>query len=121
MKFFKLSVALSVLTFLQISNAFALSPSRVLVVYNASFRQDSDGDGVQDSLEVANYYALKRGVPTSNVLGLACSTSYYYSSYSLLQSEIIQPIRVKLAALGLTNIDVILMCYGTPYLAPDFA
>ena len=60
------------------------TPSRVLVVYEANWPQDTDGDGVQDSLQAANYYVSKRGVPAANVLGVTCTndsgnnTSYYY-------------------------------------------
>src|SRR5579862_966251 len=54
----------------------ASSPTaaQVLVVYNTNWTGDADGDGVQDSLQVANYYVAKRGVPAGNVLGVACST-----------------------------------------------
>ena len=60
----------------------SIAPSRVLVVYNAN-AGDEDGDGVQDSLQVANYYAAKRGVPAANILSVNCtndggSNQYYY-------------------------------------------
>jgi len=51
--------------------------SKVLVVYNANWTGDGDGDGVQDSLQVANYYVAKRGVPAANLLGVNCSTTYF--------------------------------------------
>jgi hypothetical protein len=38
-------------------------PSNVLVIYNADWAGDQDGNGVQDSLEVAQYYAQVHGVP----------------------------------------------------------
>lgn len=96
-------------------------PERVLIVYNANWTGDEDGDGVQDSLEVANYYAQKRGVPASNLLGLPCAgyTSWAYGymqgQYSNFVNEVLLPIRVKLAALGTTNIDIILLSYRLPY------
>src|SRR5262245_2254129 len=97
----------------------SISPSRVLVVYNANWG-DEDADGVRDSLQVANYYASKRGVPPSNLLGLNITLNYGpirydQTEYPRFYSEMIQPIRDKLAALGPTNIDVILLCYGVPY------
>src|SRR5689334_19378331 len=94
--------------------------SQVLVVYNSNWTGDGDGDGVQDSLQVANYYVAKRSVPAANVLGLACSTgsSYYYTSYTSFYNEIVAPIKTKLAALGTTNISVILFCYGVPFTLP---
>jgi hypothetical protein len=96
---------------------FPLSPSRVLVVYNASYTGDDDGDGVQDSLEVANYYLAMRGVPSGNVLGLtvASGSTETEPSYASLQAEIIQPLQNKLTSIGSTSIDVILFCYGVPY------
>src|SRR5690349_18978668 len=96
------------------AKAAAPTPSRILVVYNANYAADADGDGVQDSLEVANYYVAKRGVPASNVLGLSCTNAqsgyYFIGEYPKFNSEVVQPIKAKLATLGPTNIDVILLC-----------
>ena len=60
----------------------------------------------------------KRGVPAGNVLGLNITLGqYYYSAdYAKFQSEVVQPIKTKLTALGATNIDTILLCYGMPTL-----
>jgi len=49
--------------------------SQVLVVYNSSYVTDSDSDGTQDSLEVANYYKNKRSIPSANILGIAAPTT----------------------------------------------
>ncbi len=95
------------------------SPQNILIVYNSNYTIDSDGDGVQDSLEVAQYYAAKRGVPLSNILGVPCSVTAVYTNYQSFHDEMIVPIRNKLAALGPTNIDVILLCYFTPYIVPN--
>jgi uncharacterized protein (TIGR03790 family) len=97
----------------------SIAPSRVLVVYNANLG-DEDGNGVPDSLQVANYYASKRGVPAANLLGLGITLNfgpirYDVTEYGRFYSEMIQPIRNKLQALGPTNIDVIVLCYGVPY------
>ena len=97
----------------------SIAPSRVLVVYNANWG-DGDSDGVGDSLQVANYYASKRGVPAANLLGLNINLNfgpirYDVTEYTRFYGEMIQPIRSKLAALGPANIDVILLCYGVPY------
>ena len=55
-------------------------PARVLVIYNTSW-PDGDGDGVPDSLEVAQYYAARRGVPAENLLGLPLTpASWAYGS-----------------------------------------
>ena len=102
--------------------SFAIpNPNSVLIVYNSNYAVDSDGDGVQDSLEVAQYYAAKRGVPLSNILGVPCSVTDTYTSYQPFHDEMVVPIRNKLAALGPTNIDVILLCYFTPYVVPDIS
>ena len=97
------------------------TPDRVLVVYNSNWIGDLDKDGVQDSLQVANYYAAKRGIPSANIIGVPCtndggSGSYYYytNEYGKFNTEVVQPIKTKLTALGSTNIDVIVLCYGVP-------
>ena len=90
------------------------TPDRVLIIYNANYTADADGDGVQDSLEVATYYAQKRGVPATNLLGIPLSTDFYYDTVSQFKTNMIQPIQTKLTQLGATNIDVLLLVYGTP-------
>jgi uncharacterized protein (TIGR03790 family) len=99
------------------------TPSRVLIVYNSNWTGDADNDGVQDSLQVATYYAQKRGVPASNILGVPCTNGgigsgyyyYYTGEWPQFYSEVIQPIQAKLTTLGPTNIDVLLMCTGVPH------
>jgi hypothetical protein len=46
----------------------ALTPSRVLVAYNANWTGDQDNNGVQDSKQAAEYYLLKRGIPAANCI-----------------------------------------------------
>jgi hypothetical protein len=77
-------------------------PERVLLLYNANWTADEDADGVQDSLQVAQYYAAKRGVPAQNLLGLACTTAYRYETtqYALFHQQVVAPITNRLAALG---------------------
>ncbi|MBA3707788.1 MAG: TIGR03790 family protein, partial [Planctomycetes bacterium] len=95
--------------------ASTADPARLLVVYNANWTGDEDGDGVQDSLEVAQYYMAKRGIPAANILGVATNDSGYdASTYAAMHSELITPLKNKLAALGTTNIDIILMSYRMP-------
>ena len=93
------------------------SASKVLIVYNSNYTIDSDGDGVQDSLEVANYYAAARGVASSHILGVKATVSETnsYANFSQLSTDILQPIQSKLNSLGPTNIDIIVLCYGLPY------
>jgi uncharacterized protein (TIGR03790 family) len=96
-----------------------LVPSRVLVIYNASWTGDDDRNGVQDSLQLAQYYAQKRGIPAANLLGLVLADpvrrAYDDSDSSVFLQEIVNPIKAKLQDLGPTNIDVLLLCYGIPY------
>jgi len=111
----KVTVGAFLAVLLGSSRAQALQPSSVLIVYNSNYTLDADGDGVQDSLEVANYYSAQRGVPSSNILGVACSRSDQVPTYTELQTNIIQPIQAKLKTLGPKAIDVLLMVYGMPW------
>src|SRR5205823_9461158 len=70
-------------------------PERVLVVYNTNWTGDTDGNGVQDSLQVAGYYMQQRGVPAANMLGVNCTNGgngllwyYYTGEWPLFYSEI---------------------------------
>lgn len=99
-------------------SAFASDPTRVLVVYNVNW-PDQNGNGVGDSLEVAQWYAQRRGVPQANLLGLACSTGTGRSysgqpGWERFWDEIRDPVMQKLQELGETQIDVLLFCYGMP-------
>lgn len=92
------------------------TPSKVLIVYNTNYAGDDDSDGVQDSLQVAQYYAQKRGVPSQNLLGISFPNPHGIDNFSILESVLLQPVKTKLSALGPTNIDVILMSHMTPLL-----
>ena len=114
----RLAVITIILSFLLVPWVMASeSASRVLIVYNANYSIDSDGDGVQDSLEVANYYAAVRGVASNHVLPVhtKVAESSSYTSFSELSTDILKPIQSKLNSLGPTNIDIIVLCYGLPY------
>jgi uncharacterized protein (TIGR03790 family) len=91
--------------------------NRVLVVYNASFTGDGDADGMQDSLQLAQYYANFRSIPASNLLGVASSGS---ASHHAFYNEMVLPIRAKLDELGPANIDVILLMYGLPFSVQEY-
>ncbi len=47
----------------------------VLVVYNTEYTDDDNSNGKQDSLEIAEYYQEKRGIPDGHVCGINTSTS----------------------------------------------
>jgi len=85
---------------------FALDPTRVLIVH---------ADNAADR-ELANYYALKRGVPADHILAVSIHVPRFYlcGDYSVFQNDLIKPIKLKLAQLGPTAIDVILLAGPIP-------
>ncbi len=96
-------------------------PARVLVVYNRSWA-DGDGNGQSDSKDLAYTYRYLRGIPYTNLLGLALTTTNRKTfkgsrtvAWDRFISELVVPLRTKLQALGKTNIDTILLCYGVPH------
>lgn len=95
------------------------TPAEVLVVYNSAWPTDSTGLGINDSQQVAEYYAARRGIPTANLLGVNCATSggnYYYftGQYPNFESEVLEPIQHAVTQPGAAY-RVILLCYGVPY------
>ena len=110
------------LLLISLQTAFAApDPTRVQVVYRVN-GPDNNNNGVSDSLELAQYYAQKRGVPQSNLLGLNTSTgtayaSNYYSAgqYTTFYNEMVAPIQSALNSRGPTNIDVILLAGELPW------
>ena len=81
---------------------------RVLVVYNQS---------VPESLEVANYYITKRGIPSANLCAVNSSEIRYIPDWNIFDSVIKNPIRNCLNALGRDKILYIVFTYHTPYKA----
>ncbi len=117
------TVALSaVLLAVPLSSAAAqvdpwVDPARVLVVFNSAW-PDGDADGTPDSLEVAQHYAARRGVPAENLLGLPltpASWAYDSSQWALFLTELRDPLQAWLDAHGTDSVDTLLFCYGVPY------
>lgn len=81
---------------------------RVLVVYNQS---------VSESLEVANYYIRKRGIPAGNLCAVNSTEIRYISDWNIFDSVIKAPIRNCLNAVGRDKILYIVFTYHTPYKA----
>jgi uncharacterized protein (TIGR03790 family) len=79
---------------------------RVLVVYNQS---------VPQSLEVANYYMARRGIPSSNKCAVNSAETYYISDWNAYNTSIKTPIRNCLNAVGRDKILYIVFSYQTPY------
>jgi uncharacterized protein (TIGR03790 family) len=92
-------------------------PARVLVVFNTTW-PDADGDGTPDSIELADYYALRRGVPAQNLLGLPLTPAghaYSGAQWPLFLSELRDPLLAWLDTHGTDSIDTLLFCHGVPY------
>jgi len=71
-----------------------VTPDGVLVVFNDNWNDD-DGNGKSDSRDVAEYYAMRRNVPTQNLLAVTCSTSEkvdYREFYTNILAKIITKI-----------------------------
>ena len=95
--------------------------SAPVIVKNRLRFKDLNRNGVVDSYELAQYYAQKRGVPAGNMVGITVTGQYaalyyYYTNdeYAKFITEFVTPIKTKLAALGPTNIDVILLAGAMP-------
>lgn len=78
---------------------------RVLVVYN---------ENVPQSLDVANYYMVKRGIPTSNRCAIS-STETTSIDLNAFNSLVKTPVRNCLNAVGKDKILYIVFVYQTPY------
>ncbi|HEX8922798.1 MAG TPA: TIGR03790 family protein, partial [Pyrinomonadaceae bacterium] len=79
---------------------------RVLVVYDQASPQ---------SLEVANYYIGKRGIPASNKCAVNSAQTTHIPDWNAYDSIIKTPIRNCLNALGRDQILYIVFSYQTPY------
>jgi uncharacterized protein (TIGR03790 family) len=79
---------------------------RVLVVYNES---------VPQSLEVANYYMAKRGIPASNRCAINSAQTTTIGDLNAFNSLVKTPIKNCLGAVGKDKILYIVFAYQTPY------
>src|SRR5262245_8139456 len=117
-RFWLSATALCLLISLAIQpDASAISSSRVLIVYPAN-GLDSNLDGTNDSKQLADYYAQKRGIPAANILGVTITVLrngfYYVGEYSTFYNDLVGPIKTRLAKLGPANIDVVLLVGAIP-------
>ncbi|HXI44355.1 MAG TPA: TIGR03790 family protein, partial [Bryobacteraceae bacterium] len=85
----------------------------VLVVYNSAN---------SDSIDVANYYVSKRGIPSANLCAITPASTTWLN-WSAFDSTVRTPVRQCLNTLGVQNILYIVFTYQTPYkvIAPDNA
>ena len=92
----------------------AATSSEVVVVYNSSYAVDSDSNGVQDSLQIANYYKAARSIPDINIIGIAATTTEVINR-STYNSEIKTPLQTALNLNGLaTTTKYIVLIKGMP-------
>ena len=92
-----------------------ITPSGILIVYRTN-GPDNNNNGISDSLELAQYYAQQRNVPSANLLGVTVSESSAYGQgqYSAFHSEMVTPILNAINTLGPINISVILLAGELP-------
>lgn len=82
----------------------------VLIVNDAS--DDSNGNGINDSEEVARHYAKLRGVPENQILRLPLSHNQHAIDY---RRDIQEPLQVFLLANGLAGkVTTLVPCFGVP-------
>lgn len=95
-----------------------VTPDDVLVLFNTSW-PDEDDNRRSDSQDVAEYYAARRGIPRSHLLGLAVSEREAKGShlaYREFFQRVLVPTRNRLAELAArgTDIHYLVTCYGVP-------
>lgn len=97
----------------------AATPDEVVVIYNNSYTNDSDSNGVQDSLQVANYYRDARLIPNQNVIGISATTTEAISR-SVYNTEIKTPIESALTSAGIaSSTKYIVLVKGVPLKIKD--
>ena len=95
-----------------------VTPREVLVLFNTRW-PDEDGNYRSDSQDVAEYYAIRRGIPMDHLLGLAVTDGQGKPDmldYPEFFRRVLAPTRqrlIELAAQG-THIHYIVTCYGMP-------
>jgi uncharacterized protein (TIGR03790 family) len=83
---------------------------RVLVVYNQS---------EPESVEVADYYMTKRGIPAANKCAINTAETYYIADWNSFDAAVRTPVKNCLNAVGRDKILYIVFTYLTPYKAGD--
>jgi len=94
------------------------TPDQVLVIYEKNWT-DSDGNGKSDSLDVAEYYMSKRGIPVANILEVDTGATQPYDTHLSLanyETKLAAPLRNWLDTNSMKDkIFYIVMCLGVPY------
>ncbi len=83
----------------------------VVLIVNAN-ADDANGNGINDSEEVARYYAEKRGVPANQILRLNLKKNIYSINYA---RDIQQPLRQFLLSGNLAGrVTMLVPCFSVP-------
>ena len=95
------------LIFFAVGPGYALEPNEILVIAN---------EDVAASVQIAQYYCAKRGVPVSNILALPLGTSLSETiNRANYEKQLAEPIRKKLANREFVGkIRCLLTTYGVP-------
>lgn len=96
-----------------------VDPARVVLVYDSSCTIDEDQNGVQDSLQLAQFYSSVRGVPTSNLYGLDGSkVNWETGEFADFVTNTLVPFNNFLESLGYFSVDTICTFWPLPVNAP---
>ena len=95
------------LLFFAAGKGFALEPNEILIIANSD---------IAESVEIAQYYCGKRGVPKENILALSLGPSFYdVITRANYDRKLAEPIRNELNRRGFANkIRCLLTIYGVP-------
>ena len=104
---------------LPLPSGFAAGPENVLVLVNDNW-PDEDGNGQSDSVDVGQYYAARRGVPSEQIVHFSPNTftKLAFVDYANFVNTIVNPLVTKLEENDGELHDRILyfVCaYGMPY------
>jgi uncharacterized protein (TIGR03790 family) len=83
---------------------------RVLVVYNPN---------EPESVDVADYYVAKRGIPAANKCAVNTAETYYIADWNAFDAAVRTPVKNCLNAVGRDKILYIVFTYLTPYKVGD--
>ena len=65
------------------SDASVPTAANVVVIYNTNWTEDQDGNGIQDSLQIAQAYQSARNIPLANICGISTTTNEQTSTAGL--------------------------------------
>lgn len=90
-----------------------LDPARVLILYDATHTGDEDFNGVQDSLQLAQFYADARSIPSANLFAVNWTNDGTFTDAEF-KSSWLGPLIAHLNSIGPTTIDVFAVLWPLP-------